>query len=56
MGGNNLFAVPLAVLAGIPLYADATTIIPIAQVLIDKGAAGWYGFSIYDGDCRTIVA
>ena len=39
MGDNNLFAVPLAVLAGIPLYADATTIIPIAQVLIDKGAA-----------------
>ncbi len=25
--------------AGIPLYADATTIIPIAQVLIQKGAA-----------------
>lgn len=39
MGGNNLFAVPLAVAAGIPLYADATTIIPIAQVLISKGAA-----------------
>lgn len=39
MGGNNFFAVPLAVAAGIPLYADATTIIPIAQVLIDKGAA-----------------
>lgn len=39
MGSNNLFAVPLAVLSGIPLYADATTIIPIAQVLIDKGAA-----------------
>ncbi len=39
MGSNNLFAVPLAVIAGIPLYADATTIIPIAQVLIDKGAA-----------------
>jgi len=39
MGGNNLFAVPLAVLTGIPLYADATTIIPIAQVLINKGAA-----------------
>lgn len=39
MGNNNLFAVPLAVAAGIPLYADATTIIPIAQVLIDKGAA-----------------
>ena len=39
MGSNNLFAVPLSVIAGIPLYADATTIIPIAQVLIDKGAA-----------------
>ncbi len=39
LGDNNLFAVPVAVLAGIPLYADATTIIPIAQVLIDKGAA-----------------
>ena len=39
MSRNNLFAVPLAVLAGIPLYADATTIIPIAQVLINKGAA-----------------
>lgn len=39
MGGNNLFAVPLVVLTGIPLYADATTIIPIAQVPIDKGAA-----------------
>lgn len=39
MGGDNLLAVPLAVAAGIPLYADATTIIPIAQVLINKGAA-----------------
>ena len=39
MGDNNFFAVPLAVLAGIPLYGDATTIIPIAQVLINKGAA-----------------
>lgn len=38
MGNNNLFAVPLAVIAGIPLYSDATTIIPIAQVLISKGA------------------
>ena len=39
MSDNNLFATPLAVIAGIPLYADATTIIPIAQVLIQKGAA-----------------
>lgn len=39
MGNNNLFAVPLAVIAGIPLYADVTTIIPIAQVLIQKVAS-----------------
>lgn len=39
MQAENIFAVPLAVLAGIPLYADATTIIPIAEVLIQKGSA-----------------
>lgn len=39
MQSNNLFAVPLAVICGIPLYSDATTIIPIAQVLIQKGSA-----------------
>lgn len=39
MQADNIFAVPLAVLAGIPLYADATTIIPIAEVLISKGSA-----------------
>ncbi len=39
MSNDNFFAVPLTVIAGIPLYADTTTIIPIAQVLIQKGAA-----------------
>lgn len=39
MQADNFFAVPLAVLAGIPLYADAATIIPIAEVLIQKGSA-----------------
>lgn len=39
MQAANIFAVPLAVIAGIPLYADATTIIPIAEVLIQKGSA-----------------
>lgn len=36
-GADNPFAVPLAVLAGIPLYANATGIIPVAKVLLDKG-------------------
>ncbi|MCM1003447.1 MAG: permease [Candidatus Gastranaerophilales bacterium] len=39
LGAGNFFAVPVSVLLGIPLYSDATTIIPIAQVLIEKGAS-----------------
>lgn len=39
LGASNFFAVPVSVLLGIPLYSDATTIIPIAQVLIEKGAS-----------------
>ncbi|PLX34980.1 MAG: hypothetical protein C0605_11785 [Hyphomicrobiales bacterium] len=35
-GASNPFAVPLAVLAGIPIYANATGVIPIAEALIDK--------------------
>lgn len=37
VGADNLFAVPLAVLAGIPLYANVTGLVPIAEVFIDKG-------------------
>ena len=36
-GADNLFSVPLAVLIGIPLYSNATAIIPIAEVLMNKG-------------------
>ncbi len=39
MGADNLLSIPMAVIVGIPLYADITSIIPIAQVLINKGAA-----------------
>jgi uncharacterized membrane protein YraQ (UPF0718 family) len=31
--------VPLAVVIGIPLYANAAGVIPIVQALLDKGAA-----------------
>ena len=34
---ENPFAVPLAVILGIPMYANATSIIPIVQALIAKG-------------------
>jgi uncharacterized membrane protein YraQ (UPF0718 family) len=36
-GAGNPFAVPVAVLVGIPLYANAAGTIPIVQVLVEKG-------------------
>ncbi|MEW5729894.1 MAG: permease [Pseudomonadota bacterium] len=36
-GADNPFAVPLAVLAGIPLYSNATGVIPVAEALLGKG-------------------
>ena len=38
-GGNNWYAVPLAVLIGIPLYSNAAGIIPLVGVLTEKGVA-----------------
>ncbi len=34
---DNLFAVPAAVLIGIPLYSNATGVIPIVEALLGKG-------------------
>jgi hypothetical protein len=34
---DNPFAVPVAVLLGVPMYANATGVIPILQALVDKG-------------------
>ncbi|HJW44687.1 MAG TPA: permease [Geothrix sp.] len=39
MGKSAWWSVPLAVLIGVPLYANAAGIIPIVQVLLAKGAA-----------------
>jgi len=38
-GKGNPFAVPLAVLVGVPLYSNAAGIIPIVHVLMEKGMA-----------------
>lgn len=38
-GPDNPFAVPLAVLIGVPLYSNAAGIIPIVQALMSKGMA-----------------
>jgi hypothetical protein len=39
MGRDACWAVPLAVLLGIPMYSNAAGIIPIVQALLGKGAA-----------------
>lgn len=39
MGSDAWWSVPLAVLAGIPMYANAAGVIPIISALLGKGAA-----------------
>jgi uncharacterized membrane protein YraQ (UPF0718 family) len=39
MGSRSWWAVPAAVLLGVPLYSNAAGIIPIVQALLSKGAA-----------------
>ncbi len=39
MGKDAWWAVPVAVLIGIPMYANAAGIVPIVQALLEKGAA-----------------
>jgi uncharacterized membrane protein YraQ (UPF0718 family) len=39
MGRGAWWAVPIAVLLGVPMYANAAGIIPIVQALLEKGAA-----------------
>lgn len=38
-GKGNPFAVPVAVLIGVPLYSNAAGVIPIVKVLMEKGMA-----------------
>ena len=37
MGADNLFAVPVAVILAVPMYANAAGIVPIVQVFVTKG-------------------
>jgi len=38
-GPSNPFAVPIAVLVGVPLYSNAAGVIPLVSVLVEKGMA-----------------
>ena len=37
MGADNWFAVPIATLLAVPMYSNASGVLPIAQVLVAKG-------------------
>ena len=39
MGKDAWWAVPLAVVIGVPMYANAAGMIPVVQALLAKGAA-----------------
>ncbi|MBX7139208.1 MAG: permease [Oligoflexia bacterium] len=39
MGDQHWWSVPIAVLIGIPMYSNAAGIFPVAQALLEKGAA-----------------
>lgn len=39
LGKNTVWAVPVAVILGVPLYSNAAGIIPVVSVLLDKGVA-----------------
>lgn len=39
LGGESWYRVPAAVLVGIPLYSNATGVIPVAEAMLTKGVA-----------------
>jgi len=39
LGGDNWYTVPAAVVLGIPLYSNATGVIPVAEAMLGKGVA-----------------
>lgn len=39
LGSGDWYTVPIAVLMGVPLYANATGVIPVAEAMLSKGVA-----------------
>jgi len=39
LGGNAWYTVPAAVILGVPLYSNATGVIPVAEAMLSKGVA-----------------
>ena len=56
LGDGNPFGVLLATVAGVPMYADIFGTIPIAEALLQKGAAIGGCAVVYDGGHHPIAA
>ncbi len=39
LGGDDWYSVPMAVILGVPLYSNATGVIPVAEAMLGKGVA-----------------
>ncbi len=39
LGGDDWYSVPMAVVLGVPLYSNATGVIPVAEAMLGKGVA-----------------
>lgn len=39
MGPGNWYAVPVSVILAVPMYANAAGIVPVAEVLVNKGVS-----------------
>jgi uncharacterized membrane protein YraQ (UPF0718 family) len=39
LGGDDRYSVPMAVILGVPLYSNATGVIPVAEAMLGKGVA-----------------
>lgn len=54
-GADNLWAIPLAAVIGIPMYIRVETMIPIAGILMDKGVSAGIVIALILGGAGTSI-
>lgn len=54
-GANNLWAIPVAALVGIPMYIRVETMIPIAGILMEKGVSSGVVISLILGGAGASI-
>ena len=56
LGGKHFYSVPLAVLVGIPMYADIFGTIPVAEKSFDEGCRSGNNTGVHDGSHDIITS